>query len=319
MIRIKIFIVLLFVFAAPYSYAQVQKITANIGTGDIKGGLYPLGISVGKILNMNAKIHGVQPNVTATDGSVYNINAVISGELTIGLAEADTQYRAYNGLGEWEGAPQLELRALFSLTPEYIQLIVSEKSKIKTLMDLKGKKINAGLDGSGAKEDALAVMASYNFDNTTTEISSLSLSDSIPMVQDGRLDGFFITSIYPVAAIEELSSAAKTRLIDIAGADKLLYKYPDYKIGFLPKSAYPRTTNPNDPKTVSVMTTLVTSGKTSNYTAYIIAREIFENIEILRTLHPSLKNIDVKEMLKYNTAPIHPGAMRYFQDKGLLE
>ena len=248
---------------------QMKSVQLTIGTGDKSGGLYPIGISIGKILNINSKIHKLTPDVIATEGAVYNIDKVLSGELMLGIVENDVQYRAYKGLGEWENAPQYDLRSIISLAPEIMQLIVSEQSKIKTLMDLQNKNINIGIIGENTYYNSQLILNSYGLDNYTVNYDnqSTSLKETIIMLQDGRLDGFF---------------------------------------------------NPNSTKTLSVMTSIVTSSKTSNYAAYIIAKEIVENLHILKTLHPSFKNLDIKEMLKYNTAPIHPGAMRYYVDNGLL-
>lgn len=316
-------ITVIFLLTANMLYAQqrqIQPMNIKIGTSDKTGGLYPIGISIAKVLNINSKIHKLNPDVIATPGAVYNIDSVISGELNFGIVENDAQYRAYKGLGEWEGTPQYDLRAIISLAPEIMQLIVSEKSKIKTLMDLKDKHINLGQPGETAYYNSQLILNSYGLDNYTVYYDNIStsLKDTITMLQDGRLDGFFINSFVPLYLIKQLSETSHIRFVDITGANKLLLQYPDYKITTLKKSEYPKAYNPNDTYTLSVMTSIVTSSKTSNYAAYIMAKEIVENLNILKTLHPALKNLDIKEMLKYNTAPIHPGAMRYYVDKGLL-
>ncbi len=299
---------------------QMKSVQLTIGTGDKSGGLYPIGISIGKILNINSKIHKLTPDVIATEGAVYNIDKVLSGELMLGIVENDVQYRAYKGIGEWENAHQYDLRSIISLAPEIMQLIVSEQSKIKTLMDLQNKNINIGIIGENTYYNSQLILNSYGLDNYTVNYDnqSTSLKETIIMLQDGRLDGFFINSILPLYAIQQLSETTKIRFVDITNANKLLIQYPDYKITEINKSVYPKANNPNSTKTLSVMTSIVTSSKTSNYAAYIIAKEIVENLHILKTLHPSFKNLDIKEMLKYNTAPIHPGAMRYYVDNGLL-
>ena len=299
---------------------QIKPVQLTIGTGDRNGGLYPIGVSVGKILNINSKIHKLNPDVMATEGAVYNIDKVISGELMLGIVENDVQYRAYKGLGEWEGSPQYDLRSIISLAPEIMQLIVSESSKIKTLMDLQNKNINIGMIGENTYYNSQLILSSYGLDNYTHTYNnqSTSIKETITMLQDGRLDGFFLNSVIPLNIIKQLSETTKIRFVDITGVNKLLIQYPDYKITDISKSVYPKANNPNSTKTLSVMTSIVTSSKTSNYAAYIIAKEIVENLHILKTLHPSLRNLNIKEMLKYNTAPIHPGAMRYYVDNGLL-
>ncbi len=106
---------------------QIKPVQLTIGTGDKNGSLYLIGISIGKILNINSKIHKLNPNVMETEGAVYNIDKIISGELMLGIVENDVQYRAYKGLGEWEGMPQYDLRSIISIAPEIMQLIVSKK------------------------------------------------------------------------------------------------------------------------------------------------------------------------------------------------
>lgn len=319
---ILLFLSFLLIFSFPLfaQQRQLKPVNLTIGTGDKSGGLYPIGISIGKVLNINSKIHKLNPNVMETAGAVYNIDKVISGELMLGVVENDVQYRAYKGIGEWEGAPQYDLRSIISITPEIMQLIVSENSKIKTLLDLKNKNINIGLIGENTYYNSQLILSSYGLDNYTVNYDnqSTSLKDTITMLQDGRIDGFFINSIVPLNIIKQLSETTKIRFVDITGANKLLLDYPYYNITELNKAIYPKTYNPNSTKTLSVMTSLVTSSKTSNYAAYMIAKEIVENLHILRTLHPSLRNLNIKEMLKNNTAPIHPGAMRYYVDNGLL-
>lgn len=320
--KIILFLTALMLFCSDTLYAQkqVSPINVTIGTGDKIGGLYPIGISIGKILNINSKIHKLNPDVIVTEGAVYNIDKIISGELMLGIVENDVQYRAYKGLGEWEGTPQYDLRSIISITPEIMQLIVSENSKIKTLIDMQHKNINLGMIGENTYYNSQLILSSYGFDNETVNIDnkSTNLKETITMLQDGRLDGFFINSILPLQEIKQLSETTKIRFIDIIGANKLLMQYPDYKITKLSKSFYPKAKNPNNTNTVSVMTSLVTTSATPNYVAYTIAKEIVENLHILKTLHPALKNLNIREMLKYNTAPIHPGAMRYYVDKGLL-
>ncbi len=192
---------------------QMKSVQLTIGTGDKSGGLYPIGISIGKILNINSKIHKLTPDVIATEGAVYNIDKVLSGELMLGIVENDVQYRAYKGLGEWENAPQYDLRSIISLAPEIMQLIVSEQSKIKTLMDLQNKNINIGIIGENTYYNSQLILNSYGLDNYTVNYDnqSTSLKETIIMLQDGRLDGFFINSILPLYAIQQLSETTKIR------------------------------------------------------------------------------------------------------------
>lgn len=301
------------------TYKNIKKIQVKIGSSDKFGGHYPLAVSFAKVLKINSKIHGLYPEVVETEGSVYNIDNVVNGSLMSAIVEEDVQYRAYYGRGEWAGMPQREIRTIANLAPEVIQLIVSESSNIKTLMDIENKKINLGMAGTGTRYNAENIIKSYGFDNKTVFVDEqYTISDSFKMIQDGRLDGFFMTALVPLKSLQNLSEISKIRFIDITNVNKMLYTYNGYNILTIPKVYYPRALNPNGPKTVSADATIITSSKTSNYSAYIMAKEIVENIEILKKMHPALSNINIKDLVKTNAAPIHPGAVRYYLDKGLM-
>lgn len=323
-VLVNIFFILFLLFLsdgyAQNKVIQVKKQPITIATGDTKASNYPVGISLAKVLLMNAKLHGVEPNVVPTMGNVENINGVISGTYGAAIVPADAEFRAYNGLGEWVGMKQGELRSIINLAPEYIQLIVTESSGIKTLRDLKNKNIAIGLDSFSTKLPALDILYSYKYDNTTVNIDNTSapLPEVVKMMQGGQLDGFFIISSAPIRLVQELSNSTKIRMVDMENVDVLKSGgYAGYSYEYISKANYPLLLNPNSPKVIKVPSTLVVSASLPNSVAYILAKEIVENLETLKTLHPILKNLNLSDMLKDITAPIHPGAMRYFMDKGL--
>jgi TRAP transporter TAXI family solute receptor len=124
--------------------AQAKTVFATIGTGGITGVYYPTGGAIARMVNEKRDTYGIRATVEATGGSVFNVNAVMSGDLEFGVVQSDRQYQAVNGLAEWEGKPQEKLRAVFSLHPETVTLVAAEDSGVKDIADLKGKTVNIG-------------------------------------------------------------------------------------------------------------------------------------------------------------------------------
>lgn len=129
------------------AFAKTEFVT--IGTGGITGVYYPTGGAIAKIVNAKKDQYGVRASVESTGGSKFNINAIDSKDLDFGIAQADTQYMAYNGKGAWEGKPVKKLRAVFALAPEAVTFVAAEDANIKSVKDVKGKTINLGDPGSG--------------------------------------------------------------------------------------------------------------------------------------------------------------------------
>lgn len=310
----------LFLGLAMPAVAQ-KKTFITIGTGGITGVYYPTGGAIARILTKNYSKHAIKASVQATGASVFNINAIMKGDMDFGITQSDRQFQAYNGLDEWQGKPQTDLRAVFSLAPEAITLVVSEKSGIKTLKDVKGKTINIGNPGSGNRQNALDILTEAGFDtNKDLKTEGVKAADAPRMMQDGRIDGFFYTVGHPNGNIKEATAGmSKARIVDITGMEKILAKFPYYSIVTIPKSYYPEAMNPNDVKTVGMLATFVTTSKTSDDVVYTITKEVFENLDELRTLHPALADITKESMLEGNSAPFHPGAIKYFKEAGLMK
>lgn len=131
----------------------------TIGTGGITGVYYPTGGAIAKIINAKKDVYDIRASVESTGASKFNINAINNGDLEFGIAQADTQYQAYKGLGDWEGKPVTKLRFVFALAPEAVTFVAAEDSGIKSVKDVKGKVINLGDPGSGNRINALQVFS----------------------------------------------------------------------------------------------------------------------------------------------------------------
>jgi len=292
----------------------------TIGTGGITGVYYPTGGAIAKIVNNKKDTYGIRCTVESTGGSVFNVNAVLAGDLQFGVVQSDRQYQAINGLAEWKDkGPQKDLRAVFSIHPESVTLLASVDSGIKTIADLKGKRVNIGNPGSGQRQNAIDALNAVGINyETDLEAESVKAAEAPGLLQDGRLDAFFYTVGHPSGAFKEATAGAtKTRFVEITGIDSLLSKYPYYAKSMIPVEMYPTAVNDNDIPTFGVKATFVTSAKVPDDVVYAITKEVFDNFESFKKLHPAYAVLTKEGMLEGLSADIHPGAMKYYKEAGL--
>ena len=299
--------------------AHAKTTFVTIGTGGITGVYYPTGGAIAKIVKDK---YDIRATVESTGASVFNINAIMAGDLEFGIAQADRQYQAYNGLSEWEGKPQKDLRAVFALAPEAVTFVAAEDSGIKSLKDAKGKVVNIGNPGSGNRQNAIDVFeaAGINIEKDL-KAESIKAADAPRMLQDGRIDGFFYTVGHPNGNIKEATAGKrKTRIVSITDIEPLVKKFPYYSLTNIDMAQYPEATNANEKvTTVGMLATFVTSAKVPDDVVYAITKEVFENLDEFKKLHPALEGLTRETMLEGLTAPIHPGALKYYKEAGLMK
>jgi len=292
----------------------------TIGTGGITGVYYPTGGAIARIVNKKRDKYGIRCTVESTGGSVFNVNAILSGDLDFGIVQSDRQYQAINGLAEWKDKdPQKDLRAVFSIHPESVTLVAAVDAGIKNIIDLKDKRVNIGNPGSGQRQNAIDALTAVGLDyNKDMQAEGIKASESAGLLQDGRIDAFFYTVGHPSGSIKEATAGKrKVRFVSITGADKLLEQYPYYAKSFVPYKLYPGAGNNSDVETFGVKATFVTSAKVPDDVVYAITREVFENFDSFKKLHPAYAVLTKEGMLEGLSAPIHPGAMKYYKEAGL--
>ncbi len=301
------------------SMARIQFVT--IGTGGVTGVYYPTGGAISRMVNKKAKIYNMKATVESTGGSVFNINAVLNGDLEFGIAQSDRQFQAVNGMKEWDGKPQKKLRAVFSIHPESITLIASDESGINSLADMKGKRIGIGNPGSGQlgnSRDALSLVGLDEKKDIQAEY--IKAVEAASALQDERIDAFFYTVGHPNGSIKEATAGRiKVHIVEIPDVTSLVAKYPYYAKAMIPMKFYPNATNKGEQAaTFGVKATLVTSSDISDDIVYAITKEVFDNIEAFKKLHPAYSVLTKKNMLEGLSAPLHPGAVKYYKEAGLM-
>ena len=292
----------------------------TIGTGGITGVYYPTGGAIAKIVNKKREQYGIRCTVESTGGSVFNVNAVMAGDLEFGVVQSDRQFQAINGLKEWKDkGPQKDLRAVFSIHPESVTLLAAVDAGINSFSDLKGKRVNIGNPGSGQRGNAIDALKAAGMDYAKDlKAEEVKAAEAPGLLQDDRIDAFFYTVGHPSGAFKEATSGRrKTQFIEIPNVAALIAKFPYYAKSFIPKELYPGSANTGDTATFGVKATFVTSAKVPDEVVYAITKEVFENFEDFKKLHPAYQALTKKGMLAGLSAPIHPGAMKYYKEAGL--
>lgn len=294
----------------------------NIGTGAITGVYYPAGGAICRLLNRGRNEHGIRCSVESTGGSVSNLNAIRNSGIEFGIVQSDWQYNAYNGSGFFaDQSPFKDLRSVFSLYTETFTIAVLEKSGIKTLDDIIGKKVNFGPLGSGmyATMEVLMGVKGWKKD-TFSSITYLQPSEQPSALCEEKIDVMIYAAGNPNGVLQEASQSCKIKLITIDDKtiDKLIELNPFYVKAVIPGGMY--ANNQQNITTFGVKASLVTSAKISNDVVYQITKAVFENFDNFKTLHPVFSSLKKDEMVSQgNSSPIHDGALKYYKEAKLIK
>jgi len=302
--------------------AHAKTTFVTIGTGGITGVYYPTGGAIAKMVNHKRKEYGIRATVESTGGSVFNINAIMSGDLEFGVAQSDRQYQAVMGIEDWKDkGPQKDLRAVFSIHPENVDLIAAVDANINSLQDLKGKRVNIGNVGSGYRQNAIDALEANGLDyEKDFNAESLKAAEAPGLIQDGRLDAAFYTVGHPSGYYKEATAGKrKVKFVPITNIDSLLKKYPYYAKSKTLVEHYDGAANDSDIPTFGVKATFVTSAKVPDEVVYAITKEVFDNFEEFVKLHPAYTGLTKESMLEGLSAPLHPGALKYYKEVGLMK
>ena len=311
------------VFALAARGTTSARTFVTIGTGGVTGVYYPTGGAISRMVNKKYSQYKIKATVESTAGSVYNINAVLSGDLEFGVAQSDRQYQAYNGIAEWGASgPQKELRAVFSIHPEAITLIASQASNVQAVRDLQGKRVNIGNPGSGQLQNSRDVLGAFDIPLEMLHVEQVKAVEAPGLLQDEKIDAFFYTVGHPNGNIKEATSGRiKVRIVPVQGpgVDRLLQRAPYYAKALIPMQFYPNADNSRDVQSIGVKATFVCSANLDAEIVYAVTKEVFDNLEDFKKLHPAYAVLTRENMLQGLSAPIHPGALRYFREAGLIQ
>ena len=306
--------------AAPESYAQ-DKIVI-IGTGAVQGVYYPTGGAICRFMNRARKDHGIRCVSESTAGSISNLESLREGDLNFAIAQSDWQYKAYRGEDVYaDNGPFNDLRSIFSLHSEMFTVAVSKESGIKSFSGLKGKRVNVGDSSSGMREMMGGLMTALHWKNGYFAQSlEMKPSDAAKELCAGKIDAMVIAIGHPNGLIQDITSNCGAKLISVEGkdVDALLASNPYYSRSAIPGGMY--QSNPQNITTFGVKAGLVTTASMDDETVYQLTKSVFENFDSFKTLHFVFSTLDREKMVTTGIiAPIHPGALRYYREVGLIK
>lgn len=297
--------------------ALAQQKRLSIATGGTGGVYYPLGGGLANVLSK--AIPGVEATAEVTSASVDNMKLVGAGRADVAFTLGDTAADAVNGTGKFK--EKIPVRSVAVIYANKSQWVTVEGTGINKMQDLKGHRIATGAPGSGTEVIALRILEAYGLDpEKDVKREKLSVAESVNAIKDRKIDAFFWSGGVPTAAVTDLAATPgmKIKLLDHADAiPKLTQKWgPLYVKGTIPAKAYPG--QEKDVAVADVWNLLVVSDKMDAQLAYQITKAVFESKDELAGVHAEAKNIDLKNQYTVGSpVPFHPGAAKYFAEKGL--
>jgi TRAP transporter TAXI family solute receptor len=306
--------------AATPSLAQQKFVT--IGTGGVTGVYYAVGGAICRLMNKDRKTHGIRCSVESTGGSAYNVNTIKAGDLDFGLTQSDVQYNAYKGLAGFKDSGAFaDERAVFSVHPEPFTVLVRPEAGVTKFEDLKGKRFNVGNPGSGTRSSMEELLGAVGWKLSDFSLASeLKADEHGAALCDNKIDGFFYGVGHPSANIQDPTTTCGAKLVPITGpaVDKLLADKPYYAKATIPAGLYKN--NPQPTETYGVLATVVSSAKVPDETVYQLVKAVFENFNEFKSLHPAFASLEPEKMVKDGLSiPLHPGAEKYYKEKGWVK
>jgi len=292
----------------------------TIGTGGVTGSYYPSIGAICRLANQYKKETQLYCSAESTDGSVYNLHQLRMGELNFGIAQSDIIYQVYTGTGGYKDKTYPGLRSVMSLYPELLALIVTQKSGIHVLQDVKDKRISLGSPDSGTSTTVKLLLEEADIHPSDfSEVSYLKAQDCPAALREDKLDGYFYMVGHPNENLKEAALSVDANLIMLDGKPlyNLIEKYPYYTISEISANLYHKIDE--SIPSIGVRAVLVTDEKASDESVSLLVKAVLENFEQFKEIYPNHKTLKKSDLLQDLTVPLHPAAKRYYQKAGLLK
>jgi TRAP transporter TAXI family solute receptor len=299
------------------AFAQ-QGLNIAIATGGTGGVYYPLGGGMANVLSKH--VPGMQATARVTGGSVDNLKLIGSQQSEVALVMVDAALDALKGEDKFKGSP-VDVRTLMVLYPNRMHVVSMEGTGVEKMSDLKGKRVSTGSPGSATEVMAFRVIEAAGLDkDKDMRRERLGVAESVNALKDRKIDAFFWVGGLPTAAVTDLGATpnVKIKMIDHADTvDKMNKKYDNlYTTGVIPAKMYPGQDKDNS--IAVVQNILVANAKMSDKVAYDIVKTFIERRDELVAVHAEADSIKLENQSPKNSPiPWHPGAVKYFSEKGL--
>ena len=300
---------------------MIDRPEVVIGTASPTGIYYPLGGSICRLLNLDSSRHGLRCAEEPSSGSVTNIESLRRGRLAIGIVPSDVLADAVAGQGSFTSwGPATGLRILFAGPDEMLTVVARKELGIRTVAETRGTRINIGAPGSRQRVTIDRVMAILGLRRSAfVDVRELAIAEQHRAFCRQELDVIVYSVGHPSGLIHDVTRTCHGRLVDVSGPaiDRMLSEHREYEPTVIAGGTYPD--NPADVRTFGVRAVVVSGPHVSDTTAYEITRAVFDNFDAFRRLHPAFDALSVADMVQVSDrAPVHPGAMRYYRERGWL-
>uniref|UniRef100_C6E740 TRAP transporter solute receptor, TAXI family n=1 Tax=Geobacter sp. (strain M21) TaxID=443144 RepID=C6E740_GEOSM len=319
--RLLALLVTVTVLFVPCSLTAFQYPSLTISSGTTTGSYYAAASAIAKVFNPSSGRNGVRLATVASPGSVANIDQVADGKAAFGIAETELLKRATLGVRPWEGKARTGLRAIFSIYVESVTVVAAVDSGIKRVSDLKGKRLNIGAPGSIDNTYAAAFLQMSGLNPGLVVTSQHSTAIAPELLQKGEIDAYLCIVGHPNLTVLEASAGKrKVTLISLDNAliQQVVGHNPLLMAVAIPTNFYPRVEVSGKVPTIGLRAVLFTSADQPEEIVYAVVREVMSNLDLFRRQHPILQNLSPRDAAKVGAIALHPGALRYFKEAGLV-
>ncbi len=292
-----------------------ETLELAFATGGTSGTYYPLGGAIANIWNKS--IEGVNVTIQPAGASVENINRVASGEVDIVLAMNNIADDAFNGTGKSFSQPLKNFKAVGVVYPEVMHVVTTQASGIKSIADLKGKSINPGPPGSGTYVTAMKILEAYGIGPKDYNAKPGSFSDAVAGLKDGNIDAAFAVLSFPASAVKEIATTNPVKILSIDGAEFDAVKELVPFAAKFPIKGGEYKGQDTDATTVTLQAVMYVKEDLSDDLVYELTKIMYENTEEISQGHARGKQIKLENAISGVTTPIHPGAQKYYNEKGI--
>jgi uncharacterized protein len=295
--------------------------SVTLATGTPGGVYHPVGNAICRMYNLEGEHQAMPCVAVSSDGSVANIRRVESGDSTFGLSQTDIAYAAFHGEGPFAAAgPDPKLRTLITLYPEAFTVVARADSGIRDFQDLRGKRVGIGTSGVGYNFTRDVILGFYGSTIPDPEHElELAPAEQNQALCSNKVDAIIFEAGHPNGLTRDATTDCPARLVRVAGPpiDRLLATHSYYIASVIPGGMY--AGNPSDVPTIATRAVLVSSSNQPDELTYAVVKAVFENFAVFRRLHPALSTLEIKDMVPSAAViPIHPGALKYYREAGLL-
>jgi TRAP transporter TAXI family solute receptor len=305
--------------AAPVDLAAQQRRTVTIASGWVVGVYYPLAGAMSRIA-YGARDLNIRVTVESSGGSVANAHDIGTGDADFALLQNDIAYYAFNGIGLdlFKGKPVKGMAGVFTIYPEVVHVVAARASGIRSIRDLRGKRVALGPEGSGTEQNALQILEVYTLKASDLgKAERMDAGDAVDQLKDGRLDAAFFTTGLGSAAIVDAFVTGQAVLVPVAGAEgeALRAKYPFYTVEKVAANTY--RGQDREVVTPAVRAMLVARRDLPDDLVYRFTRAIFDHLPQFHAAHPAARNLNLPTALSGMPIPLHPGAEKFFRERGV--